>query len=319
VANPWDEIWRDQRQYNALIRPEPSTHEEKSEVTSELALALFSEVNELLGTTKWKKHRRPRRYQPNLAHTTEELVDVFKDFIGLCQVWDVTPDDLIKGYWAKSAVVRQRYSEEWVKHNISGPVILIDLDNVLCDYVQGFGEYLLHSLAKSPWADRHFNAVADRVRRGEWIGRECMPGNEDWFDSVKHEFRTSGGKRDLPLMEYAVKFAKWCHELATTILLTARPIDQYPNMLTDTVLWLNKHDIPRDHIWWGADKGKVVESQEIREHVLFAVDDQYRHCEEYARYHIKSYWLAPDADPFAKATEFIHPVKSLNDIIKREG
>jgi hypothetical protein len=303
-------IWEDQASFNRQIRPDPSTFEAKSMVTSELVLAATDELHELLRTTKWKKHRQPRRYEVNLAHTTEELVDVFKDFIGLCQTWNVSPQQLIEGYWAKSAVNRQRYSEEWVEHHIDGPVILLDLDNVLCDYIDGFGRWLMAWYAGRPFIEE----VHKRVLNRQWIDAKTIRVNDQWFEGVKHEFRCGGFKRNLPVMPGAKEFVDWCRHRAMVILLTARPIDRYPNMLTDTVYWLNQNNIRVSHIWWGADKGKVVQLESIQKNVIFAVDDVLGHCHEYQDHGIESYWLGGSGH----GEELITPVKSFDEIMQRE-
>src|SRR6187397_736596 len=95
VSDELDKIWENQAAFNCQIRPHPTTFEAKSLVTSELVLAATDELHELLRTTKWKKHRRPRRYEVNMAHTTEEVVDTFIDLVTLCQVWDISPEMLM--------------------------------------------------------------------------------------------------------------------------------------------------------------------------------------------------------------------------------
>jgi hypothetical protein len=312
MPNEWDKIWENQAQFNRQIRPDPTTFESKSLLTAELVLAATDELHELLRTTKWKKHRRPRRYEVNLAHTTEELVDTFIDLISLCQTWNVSPEMLMDGYWAKMAVNRQRYSEEWVKNHIDGPVILLDLDNVLCDYITGFGNFILDRVCQSRvLAEKYYTMFKARVERREWLDSSLVPDDKKWFEDVKHTFRTGGYKRHIPAMPGATEFVRWCRTLGSVILLTARPIDAYPNMLTDTMFWLQANSIAVDHIWWGVDKGKVVEIEGIQKHVRFAVDDVRGHCHQYQDHGIRSYWLSPFAD---KHEELITAVSSFDDI-----
>lgn len=315
MASEWDKVWENQASFNRQIRPDPSTFEAKSMVTSELVLAATDELHELLRTTKWKKHRRPRRYDANLAHTTEEIVDTFIDLVTLCQTWDITPEQLLEGYWAKSAVNRQRYSEEWVHNHIDGPVILLDLDNVLCDYIRGFGSYLLEHLEGMAYSV--VEPIRHRITNRQWIDAKVCGLDEAWFGGIKHGFRCSGAKRHLPALPGAADFVRWCNTQAMTILLTARPIGAYPNMLTDTVYWLNANGIKVNHIWWGADKGKVVELEEIQKHVRFAVDDVLGHCHEYQDHGVSSYWLY-DGTMDNPGEELITRVNSFADIVKLE-
>jgi hypothetical protein len=315
--SPWDDIWRDQAEFNSLFRALPDTPEGKGQLTSDMVVSLTSEAHELLRTTLWKKHRRSRKFEPNLPHTVEEIVDMFKFFISICHIWGVTPDALMEGYWRKSAVCRQRYSEEWVKGHVTEPTIILDLDNVLCDYIKGLGQWLIgHSgfymdgfrerVTMQMAAQGELNAVTLGVPVPQW-------------EELKHRFRVSGQKEFLPLMPAAWEFAKWCRARALVVLLTARPIDRYPNMMTDTVAWLQRNDILVDHIWWAADKGEVVQLEEIRQHVLFAVDDNPKHIGEYTAAGVRSYWLCGQSPSFDITGQLHTPVTSLREIMKKEG
>jgi NTP pyrophosphatase (non-canonical NTP hydrolase) len=287
--------WRDQEAFNLELRPKAKTFEGKSEQTHDMTLHLVAECFELLEETHWKKHRRPNG-PPNLGQIREEIADIFKMFVTVAQIWDVTPDELLALYWDKSAVVRQRHAEEWLRRQ-DRPCVVVDLDNTLADFSVGMAVWLMdrgyidaHTrkrlIEDRPWIDGEAAGIADRARWSE----------------IKHEFYTFGGFRTLPPVAGFKEFMDWIAAKGwMTVILTSRSIDRYPNILTDTVWWLEHFGIRADFIWWGSDKSGKLADRAVLEHVLFAVDDDVHFVRQLSKAHVKTFWVNKggpiDADP----------------------
>ncbi|SRR6266540_1363919 len=304
----WDKIWQDQQDFNLLLRPTPANFAEQSSQTRDFALELISEMIELLRTSAWKKHRN-KPTLPNISATEEELADLFKNFITLCQIWGVSPERLEELYWRKSMVVRQRYAEEWVK-TIDRPCVLVDLDNVVCDYIAGICEWMLDRPAGCGNDDTR-QLIYNIKKHHTYIDTTVTTAIPGW-KNLKHEFRTSGAKAHMPTMPGAKKFMDWCREMGWLIvILTSRPIDRYPNMYGDTLAWLHSHRIPFDFIWWASDKAERV-PEEIKDKIVFAVDDDEQYVMQYKQAGIPVFWVR---DRTAGAwPEDVHPVQSVQDI-----
>jgi NTP pyrophosphatase (non-canonical NTP hydrolase)/uncharacterized HAD superfamily protein len=289
MANPdFDEIWKDQRRFNKQIWPSSDTPEEATRQTKEMALYLVSELDELLRCTAWKKHRR-QYVRPNPAQVKEELTDIFKYWVSLCQIWGFTPTDMIREYWRKSMVVQQRYSEEHLL-KLNWPIALIDIDGVLANYRQGILEYILNH--GTPETLRKQALELMEMQEVPYVSAETLKVTESAWQQLKHEYRIQGQKVSLDAYDDAEDFLVGLRLSSYTIvMITSRPIDKYPTLFSDTLEWLQKYNLQYDAIWWTHDKRERVALEDITDQVAFAVEDSLENALEFAEMGIKSYHL----------------------------
>lgn len=314
-----DEIWRDQHEFNRTLRPDwPTTYAERTALTKEMVLHLISECDELLRASgAWKAHRRVV-VPENRAQILAELTDIRKYWITVAQIWGFSEEELDAAYWRKSAVVRQRYAEEWI-HDLVGPMVILDMDNVLCDYPAG----LVQWIETTPWQSVSSPDVLARLARGEaWINEDTLGCSSSVWRDLKHAFRTSGAKRMLPARPRAAEFTRWCKDQGwKVIILTSRPIDQYPTLLDDTVHWLNTNAFAYDYVWWAFNKGAALNLRGIEKQVVFAVDDEDQFIQEYSRLNIRAYHMCRTVDILRKAPQLpgVLRVTTLGEIMSIEG
>lgn len=309
-------IWEDQAAFNLLFRDPPQTPGDLAKQVRDFTLLTESELHELLRCTQWKSHRR-YHVAHNDGHMQDEAADIFKCVVSIFQILGMRPEDLVNAYWQKTMVVRQRYREEWTDR-LDGPCAVIDIDNVLADYINGFGSWLLNTQSM-------IVADQDRLRvlmkQGAYLTAAAMQVEDDTWQRWKHAFRTSGGKRTLPVMPGAKDFLQRLQTLGYRIvLLTSRPIDRYPNIYTDTLLWLQAHELPFDFIWWSHDKAERVLEGDIRSKIHLFVDDDSRFIQQMARLGIRSYWLTNSAAPQGVAEllatlPMVRQVATLHDVL----
>jgi hypothetical protein len=278
-------IWQHQANFNRMLRGEPPTSfEERSKLSKDFALNQYSEIDEFQRTTKWKAHRRIS-VKPNPAHQIEELVDQFKMWMTQCQLWGFTLEEVMAAYWRKSAVVHQRYVEEWISQ-LNDPCVIVDIDNVLCDYITGFCRWV---------AERHptlAEQTSQLVTKRLWVNAESMGLDDGIYQAIKHEFRVTGGKRHLPVIDGAREYLTGLRASGVkVVLLTSRPIDRYPNIFTDTIDWLGKNQLAYDFIWWATDKGERILEAGIRDRVLYVVDDDIKYIRTFAGMGLRCFWL----------------------------
>lgn len=276
-------IWEDQADFNRNFFSPPTDFKERSERTKELLLHLISECDELLRCGVWKPHRREAK-QENEAQVANELTDILKYWISLCQVWGRSPEDVVRDYWRKSAVCRQRYSEEFI-NNLEGDFAVVDIDGVLADYAEG----LLR------WVRTNYPSLqknCDNLPKGTWIDASTMGVSSEEWQEVKHQFRISGGKLYLPLYPGAQELLDFLSMTGLKVaLLTSRPIDLYPNIYTDTLEWLQNHNLKFDYVWWHRDKGESLVLKGVRSRVRVAIDDDRRYIDQFAEMGIPSIWV----------------------------
>ena len=312
-SKPTDQFldtWNDQREFNLTLRPAPTTDDARSALTSDMVLHMISEIDELLRCVKWKAHRRhDGRY--NRAHIREELTDIYKMWMTLAQIWEESPDALMAYYWDKSAVVRQRQAEEWIRES-QRPSVIIDLDNVIADYATGMANWLC--IRGFITDERRAHLIENRP----WIDGTSVGWPPDQWAGITHSFRTTGGFRECPLMPGAKAFVDWIRSNKWNVVyLTSRPIDQFPNILTDTVWYMHYHSIEADFVWWGMNKEKKLRQMDVLQHVHFAVDDDERYVQQFAGAGVRTFHMDPRHD--SRTSIFVpgDPIKvaSLLDVI----
>ena len=274
-------IWRDQEDFNLNFFPTASTFDEQSRQTKEFTLCVMSELDELLSSINWKTHRR-KDMLPNLPQVKSELTDILKYWISLCIVWGITPEEAMQDYWRKSMVCRQRYAEEFVQ-NLEGEIVLCDIDGVLANYYEGF----------TRWIYRNRPTLEVPVERC-WLNAKALGVHEQVWQELKHAFRTSRGKVNLPVYDGAKEFLDACRKKGYKIvLLTSRPIDRYPNLYQETLEWLQNNDLPYDFVWWAIDKGEKILSQNIGGRIKFALDDDPKYVARYKELGIPCHFITP--------------------------
>lgn len=281
--------WAEQAAFDRQLRELPKTYEERTAMTKEFVLHMVSELDELLRAAgAWKPHRRID-VPENRAQVRIELTDAYKYWIAICQIWGFTPSEMDDAFWQKSMVVRQRYSEEWVQ-TIDRPCVIVDIDNILCDYVGGLVNWL--------WENSYISEDrAQLLRRTRPILNAESVGipHVEWR-SIKHTFRVSGAKTTLPVMPHAVAFTHSVRQAGyMVVLLTSRPIDRYPNIYSDTLRWLQTNHIAYDFVWWAHDKAGLVLDRGVIDHVRYVVDDDLQFIQQFAPY-VRCYWMRGDHD-----------------------
>ncbi len=286
--SPLDPIWKDQAEFNQHFFPPSGTFEEQSRQTKEFVLCIMSELDELLRAIKWKSHRRTN-VKPNVDQIRNELTDIWKYLISLALVWKVSPEDMLRDYWRKSMVCRQRYSEEFIQE-LTGSIVICDIDGVLADYYVG----LLRWIAQK-YPTLETRALAWVKNSGEmrpWLNAEHLGVDEQRWQEIKHDFRVSRGKVGLPCYPDSSRLlTRVKADGHKVVLLTSRPIEEYPNVYTDTLEWLHLHHIPFDFIWWSKDKGEKILEKGIRSLVQYVVDDDLNYARQMAKLGLKVYYV----------------------------
>ena len=130
----------------------------------------------------------------------------------------------------------------------------------------------------------------------------------------------SGGKQSLPRFEYAEELVNWIGAKGLSIvLLTSRPIDIYSNIYRDTIEWLRFNGLGQHLLLWSKAKAEIVFRLKLIDRLVFAVDDEYKHCEEYAKLGVKTYWLNHYKLKPLEMHENIVEIFHLSEIIALEG
>lgn len=323
------DLLEDQRIFNRLIW-DPAKSGNVVERIRDLTFGMIEESLEFIRTYEFKVHRRSKLRLQNVAHSHEELVDMFKYWLSLVDVTDFPIEKLDELYYAKSRVVQYRYQEEWLsKIEVGHPLVIVDIDQVLADYITGICLWAREWSSKilklsSSETVRLQYRLTDLQMNRKWINAESVGIPYLEWQKIKHDFRTRGGKRTLPVFDDAQTFLKWCRAKGWIIILvTSRPINEYPNLFSDTLFWLEKNELPFDFVWWSAEKAERLEeaNMQMRKQIVFAVDDSEKFVNQFRAKGVKAYHLDRNMPPFNETDPTYDKlrVRSLHDLMSREG
>lgn len=292
----------------------PRTREERTAFVKEMVLHVHSETDELLRAAgAWKIHRRVPVLE-NRAHIIQELADILKLWMIIGQEFDFSVEDLVEAYWTKSMVVRQRHSEEWVQ-DINRPSVVVDIDGVLADYVRGFLRWA-GVLGHVPY-QLAVGQMDEPYVRWERLGISYAK-----LEELKHLYRVSNHHRYLKVIPGAYAFLEWVKtdlNNAAVILLTARPIHEYPNLHGDTLHWLKERHLNFDQVWWARDKAEAIASRMQTVDVLFAVDDEKRYIDQYRGAGISAFHFVRNSQSPRQEYGEVNSLEAIRDAYLTHG
>jgi hypothetical protein len=281
VSSDFGEMYARQRDFQHVMYGdiENLPMEERISITREMALHLQSEVVEFMNEMAWKAKRRqsPHIVRGNLL---DEAVDVVKMALTLPILWGFTAEEFMDGFRDKSMVVEQRYAQEFPLYKIIEQsealaipsVVALDIDGVLGDWPFCFYQFIE--------SQHPGEMIFRRGSGGEPIDEstqnpyEALANNPLQIHEWKDEYRQSGAKRSLPVVEGAVAFTKELRRLGLhVVLLTARPYKMYCRIFADTMHWLDSNGFAYDAILWGEDKEARLAEEFTAGSVAAFVDD----------------------------------------------
>jgi len=302
-----EEMWDDQYQFNKLILPcDPvdMTPEQIQYYHEKYTLLLNKELYEVLDETEFKPHRaiKGKMVRSNMA---EELMDVFKYWMCLCQVHGFSASDMIEEYHRKSNVVKQRYFQEKVM-SFDGKIAGIDIDGILGDYPRSFVEFINEQLGTS---------FDYRNIRSYNIG-EALGLSPEESARLKHLYRETGQKRFIQVIEGAKQFLDELKYMGyIVVLLTSRPYKKYKRIYGDTQYWLAENKLHYDAILWDDMKGERLIQEFGRDRVEFFVDDVAEFANGISKFGMKCYLINRSYNLEVPIGENVRRMMSLKDIL----
>ena len=275
------QLWKEQLEFNNnFFNNKKMTIKEKQAKMKDMVLYLQSEIIEALNEINFKEHRKSDKVV-RIDKLKEELIDIQKYLIGLFQLWGVTDEEFFDEFKRKSLVVNQRYKQEMQLSLIKDEnVIGVDLDDILCCWVEGFLAFISRK-TKKDLSNLTFTNLNDSLI--EIIGIEKLK-------QLKHEFRLSDEKKKLDKCYFASEFTnKLKAKGFQIIILSSRPVSDYPKLYADTLQWLKKNKICYDAVFFSENKEEhiIKEFPKLR----FFVEDNVINANKIARKNYKVFLI----------------------------
>jgi len=238
-----------QRRFNESINGIPSDDTERQAMTKEYILHLISECDELLNSINWKMHRVHDKVVSR-SKLKEEWIDLFKYVLSIGLVWGFDHSDLVSEFYRKSAVVKVRYHQEKELDLIKDEnVIGCDIDGVVSDYPASYYNFIYDNTGVRIVSDGSYD-IYDNV--ASVLGY-------DTAIELKRMYRESGQKRfiePLPLSSEVLSELKSTGY--TIVMLSSRPVNEYPRIFSDTIENFLTYKIPYDAIMFSEKKEDEV-------------------------------------------------------------
>jgi deoxypyrimidine-specific 5' nucleotidase type C protein (NT5C) len=157
-------------------------------------------------------------------------------------------------------------------------VAALDLDGVLAAYPEHWIGWLEENSLRMPERDVSKFSLVTGV---ENIDRES-------YTQLKHAYRSSGKELDVPTLPGAAEFTRSLKHMGYQIVIvSARPVERYKRLYSDSIRWLRKHGVQYDAVLWDSNKeDRIIRDLPV---VNFVLDDDPQNVERLVKAGINAY------------------------------
>lgn len=155
------------------------------------------------------------------------------------------------------------------------PIVVVDIDGTLGEYHDHFGSFAL----------MYHNR---QQRLGHWDGsgefEDYLGLTKEEYREAKLAYRQGGWKRMMPLYPDAIKFVTAAFMRSELWLATTRPWMRHDSTDPDTRHWLERHNIPYEHLLYDDHKYERLASTVDPDRVVMLLEDlpdQFELAEKY--------------------------------------
>jgi hypothetical protein len=244
--------------------PDRLTSERRAELTKELGLGLYEEVQKLVRRVDLSRyHVLMSPPAPEAEQVAHDAVGAFKMLVALAALHGVTPDMFSEEFTRVSRVVDDKWRGQNMELSAEIDVLLCDLDGCVADWTTAFAEHLGFAGGKAP-DGFDFNAPS--------------------LEPHKDEFDRSGGYRRIKPIAGAIetlRLFQGYHPSFRLVIVTARPYQRFKRVYSDTLEWCERVGLKHDHILFLRDKAEAVRRM-APARILGFVEDRAKHAIEVA-------------------------------------
>jgi len=262
------EIFQEQKDYNEAIRSQnPEWRLHRHEWAETYLLGLVSEIDDILDSLKWKRHRKGEDPRPLQSNLSNDLADLTKYVLSLWELFGFPADSVLYSVHNKTQVMQELFRQEFEEIPTDRLVVITDLDGTLADWRASFID----------WAWAMMNVKMEPIEDGRsslQLDSDLAMNYPDYF-RLKEEFESGGNYSALKIYDDAATFLHWLKNefQAYFIAHTARPWNRYYRIWGDTWKWIMEHKLPIDQLRVGSESRILLASEIGGENVLMLEDD----------------------------------------------
>ena len=283
-----------QKKYNDEIVGVNLTQKDIERITQENVLCAHAELSALVNATHYKNHHTHSEPVANKSTVLYESVDVIRYMLAILNTWNISSNEFETAFRKKDVYLQKHKEFQSKTWNGVQPVVIVDIDDVLANFREGF----------SKWLSKEYGVEPD-VNSKEYYFITALSKIHMNSETVFKRYLDDGGFADLTidtdnleLLHQLKNQGYWIH------LLTARP-EEESQCLYDTYYWITLQNIPCDAISFSPEKFRWCAKSKYYDagKIMFAIDDAPKHAEDYAKHGIKC----------------LVPSKSYNDHLKHQN
>jgi hypothetical protein len=247
----------------------------KEELLKTLCLCLHHEVSSIAESSNFKIFEKTS-YDVDINSILYNSVDVLRYVFSILNLYGIDADKFNAAYREKAEYLHFVSTQD--KNSLdSGRVIVIDIDDVICDFRSYFNS----------WINKTYNI-------------EIRDDSTSYYSSIEvkkiglspelvfKEFINSNQLLNIPVIENMKLSINVMKKSGFKIcLLTSRP-EANPKCKYQTYKWLIDNDIKFDSLNFSPEKYIWIAKQKfyVEERLFFAIDDSPKHAMEYATHDI---------------------------------
>lgn len=247
---------------------------EKEEMLKTLTLAMHYEVSEIVSSCNFKVFDKTN-YVVDKDKIVYNSIDVFRYLLAIMNLYNISAEEFLNSFDERDICLK--LEKNIVLPSESQKVIVVDIDDVICDFRGHFNN----------WLYEKYNIVIDPESTSYYSSKEVKDHGYS-PEGVFENFIAENQLLNIPVIPNMVKVLELARKDNVYIqLLTSRP-DSNLKCKYQTYSWLYHNNIPFDNIGFAAEKYIWVAKKDfyLKGNLAVAIDDSPKHAMEYATHDI---------------------------------
>jgi hypothetical protein len=247
---------------------------QKEEMLKTLTLAMHSEVAEIVSSCNFKIFNKTN-YTVDKDKIVHNSIDVFRYLLAIMNLYNTSAEEFMQSF--KERDIQLKIEKNIVPPKPDQKVIVVDIDDVICDFRNYFNEWLYKTLM----------IRIDPNSKSYYSSKEVKDHGYS-PEGVFENFISSNELLNIPVINQMIEVLNLAKKKNIYIqLLTSRPAANLKSKY-QTYTWLYNNNIPFDDIGFASEKYIWVAKKDfyIKGNLIVAIDDSPKHAMEYATHDI---------------------------------
>lgn len=249
--------------------------EQKQEMLKTICLSLHNDVSNMANSTNFKYYGN--KIDTDTTKLLYSSIDVFRYLLATWNLFEISPDQIESAFTYRDTQLNASFKEVAYKDAAKENVVVVDIDDILCEFRKCFNE----------WLRNEYKVNIDKDSTSYYSSVEVKEAGHS-PELVFHKFLEGDNIVNISPITNMINFVNELYDSGYYIqLLTSRPSENN-RCNTQTYAWLKNNNVKYDSLAFSPEKYLWLSKQDyyIENKVLFAIDDSGKHAIEYATHAI---------------------------------